>query len=254
MAIRKLKTTLATLLIASTLATTASADIGEAVRSPVPGQVQVIAGQKLTDIPGTTDPATATFVAGTLKGKDGHMYGDITLKYTGIKSPTLETDIHKASLGLTAGPHFKVGDAYLLTTGGVVLPLTGLPTASGAFYATIVDKDTTIKSTKGTLDLGAIYRHDFAASSDSLELRATPAVKVGGGLSLGGETSVMHTFGGTTELKTGLLVRYTGEQGFHMTGTLQYDLAVTPGDDGPTVAHAAIYTVRIRQGLPKVTP
>lgn len=228
MKLKKLKTTLAALVATYALSSTpAHADIGDAIRAPVGGQVQVIAGQRIAQ------QGASSAVSITGKVKDEIMYGGITFTYnSALPAP---------SLTLEAGPHLHPDKWHLLSLADVTFPLNGAtPTLGAALYAMAKPDE------KFSLDVGGRYSYNTATNTHSLEGRVTPATALSKGWFVGEETVVQYDVNGSFKVTTGPVFRYAAGAS-HFTLVPAYQLTAT--SDG--VQHAFVYSVRGRLGVPK---
>jgi hypothetical protein len=192
----------------------ASADFLEGIQTKKPGQVEFIGAK-------TSNDSLEKIVALTnLKIKTDWFYGALSLPYSSATSGD-ESSAGLGDIAVEVGPHFKLSDWYVLTTGKVKFstgdynpeeklnPGNGKTEVSGSVRVT-----RTYRS--GSLDLGFSYAESLGGKNKA-EIRFTPGLN-SGNWRFGVESSA--TLGPKDKLTVGPIARYT-KGGFHVTGFAQ---------------------------------
>ncbi len=204
---------LAALYMTLGVAGTANADFFEALRSPQPGQAQIVAlGYKKGDL-------EKEVVKGTLKYKSDKLFASVSVPYVNVEN--CETGLKKEGIGdleAELGIPLKIGKTDVLPLATVKLP-TGEDEVCGDQYEIGALVAATRKIGRYMIDAAVGYNHRENAEDQYL-LRLTPSYDIGNALKGSWRVGIENVAVFDKDDQSWSvrpLVRYTTKGGTHVT-------------------------------------
>jgi len=210
-------------------------DYFTAVQTAQPGQLQLVEGLKHADE--SVDKAgnkkdvdiTTAFFTPTLKLKNDRWFASLTVPMSWIDNNTADQDAHGlGDCSFQFGPHFKLGDLYILpmleywTPTGSYDPSSKVNTGSGKHQIGGTLNFTRVKE-HSIVDLGISHLEQINGEKYKDTVQGAAGYKTERWI-LGGGFNYSFGDGGLENLSVGPLIRYTGKNNWHITACIEKDV------------------------------